>query len=335
MSARYTQVAGLLAGLVTLGLVGYLVGFTGIVATLQTLGPWQVVSLFGLGLVPLGLWGLALWLALDAVGATTSPLRGTLLFCVSLFCNSVTPFGRTGGVPLGSGVIAHIVRTPYERALAALGSLSALNTLGTLCLWAPGGVYVATDESVTGVRSATVAAGVGFASVLMIVVVGWHGRDWLSDQVPAALAALLATAARPFGWSSPSPTAIATRADGFVTAVERLATSRRRFAVVFGLVVAGQLTAVLVLYVALAFFSTPPLALVLFVVPLSRAAAAVPTPGGIGSTEALLTGLLVTAGDVTPAVAGAAAVLYRVTAFWIPALLGGVAAAGLLLESRR
>jgi uncharacterized membrane protein YbhN (UPF0104 family) len=335
MSGRYTQLAGLLAGLVTLGLVGYLVGFTDIVGTLRTLEPGQVLSLVGLGLVPLGLWGLALWLALDTVEASTSPLRGTLLLCVSLFCNSVTPFGRTGGLPLGSGVIAHAVRTPYERALAALGSLSALNTLGTLCLWVPGGVYAVTADGTTGARGTAVATGVGFAGALLAVVAGWHRRDQVTDRLPAVLATLLAAVARPFGWSPPSPAAIAARVDGFVTAVERLAASPRRFAGVFGLAVAGQLTVVLVLYLALEFLWDPPFALVLFVVPLSRTAAAVPTPGGIGSTEALLTGLLVTVGDATPAVAGAAAVLYRVTAFWIPALFGGVAAAGLLLGSRR
>ncbi|PSP17969.1 hypothetical protein BRC62_03845 [Halobacteriales archaeon QH_10_67_13] len=121
---------------------------------------------------------------------------------------------------------------------------------------------------------------------------------------------------------------------GFVAAIERLADDRRRLAVVVVLGAAGQLAVVFVLYAALAFLGEPLLAVALFVVPAARAGAVVPTPGGIGSTEALLTGLLVTVAGATPAVAGAAAIAYRAAAFWLPSLLGGAAGAGLLLARR-
>lgn len=335
-SRRQVQAAGSLVGLITLGLVGYLVGFTEIAATLRTLTPGQVGLLLGLGLLPLCVWGLALWLALATLDSPTTRGQAVLLFCVSLFFNSVTPFGQTGGTPLSGAVIAHAVQTPYERALAAIGSLGALNTLATLCLWLPAGVYLAAEGGLAGAREATAAAGLGLVGAGAAVLAGWRSRDWLADRLSGALTSLLAAVGRVFpGWSPPEPAAVAARVDGFVAAVERLATSRRRLTALAALAVAGQLGVVLVLYVALAFLWEPSLPVVLFVVPVSRAAAAVPTPGGIGSTEALLTGLLVTVAGATPAVAGAVAVLYRLTAFWVPALLGGVAAAGLLLDSRR
>jgi uncharacterized protein (TIRG00374 family) len=336
ISRRHAQIAGILVGLATLVLVGYLIGFTDIVATLRTLSARQTLALVGVGLVPLVLWGLALWLVLDAIGAPAGVGRATLLFCVSLFFNSVTPFGQAGGAPLSGGVIAHAVETPYERALAAIGSLNAVNTLVTLCLWLVGGAALVTTDGATGAREATAVAAAGLVVTGVAVVLAWRTRRWLTERVSAALALSLAAVARPVpGWTPPDPAAVAARVDGFVAAIERLAASHRHLVGVVCLVTAGQLTVVLVLYLALSFFQHPSLVAVLFVVPLSRTGTVVPTPGGIGSSEALLSGLLVSVAGATPAIAGATAVLYRVTAFWIPALVGGVAAAGLLFESRR
>ncbi len=334
-SRRRAQVAGVVVGLATLGLLGYLLGFTDVVATLGTLSPRQVTLLSVLGLVPVVLWGVALWLALDAIGVSTSLGRAVLLFGVSLFFNGVTPFGQAGGAPLSSGVIAHAVRTPYEQALAALGGLDALNKLATVLLWLLGGASLAAGTDIAGAREAVVVTGVAVVVATVTLLLLWRARDRLADGVAAGLTRLLALAGRVVpGWSPPPPDAVADRVDGFVAAIERLAGSRRRLAAISALAVAGQLVVVFLLYLSLTLFCDPSLAAVLFVVPLSRVAATVPTPGGLGSAEVLLTGLLVTVAGTTPTVAGAVAVVYRVTAFWIPGLLGGVAAAGLLFESR-
>jgi len=334
-SRRRAQLAGVVVGLSTLGLLAYLLGFTEVVGTLETLSPRQVLVLSGLGLVPVVLWGVALWFALDAVGVSTSLRRAVLLFGVSLFFNGVTPFGQAGGAPLSSGVIAHAVRTPYERALAALGGFDALNKLATVLLWALGGASLLAGADIAGARGTMVATGVAVVVMMVIFVLLWRVRDRLADGVAAGLTRLLALAGRVVpGWSSPSADAVTARVDGFVEAVEQLAGSRRRLAAISALAVAGQLVVVLLLYLILTLLCDPSLAAVLFVVPLSRVAATVPTPGGLGSTELLLTGLLVTVAGATPTVAGAVAVVYRLTAFWVPGLLGGVAAAGLLFESR-
>lgn len=336
ISRRQVQAAGVLLGLVTVALVGYAIGFTDIVARIQTLSTRQTLVLVGIGLVPLGLWGAGLWLALGAIGATTGLFRAVLLFCVSLFFNSLTPFGQAGGAPFSGGVIAHAVQTPYERALAAIGGLNAINTLATLCLWVFGGTALAASGGIAGARGSVVVAAIGVTGTAVAVVLGWRARETLAAFVTRALVSTLTLAGRAVPrWSTPSAAAVADRVDGFVEAIERLAASRRRLVGILCLVVAGQLTVVLVLYTALGFLSDPAFAAVLFVVPLSRTATAVPTPGGIGGTEALLTSLLVTVAGTSPAAAGAATVLYRVTAFWIPALIGGVGAAGLLLKTRR
>jgi peptidoglycan/LPS O-acetylase OafA/YrhL len=69
------------------------------------------------------------------------------------------------------------------------------------------------------------------------------------------------------------------------------------------------------------------LAVVLLLIPVAKLSGAAPTPGGFGSAEAVLTALLVATIGVDAAVAGAAALLYRASAFWLPFLVGGMATA--------
>ena len=335
--SRRPYAAGAVLGLITLGLVVYLLGGTDLLSTLNTLSPRQVAVLVGLGLVPLGLWGGALWLVLGAVGAPTSRARSVLLFGVSLFFNGLTPFGQAGGAPLSSAIIAHATRAPYERALAGIASLSAVNTVEAIGLWLVGSTYLLVTG---GPRSGSAETGAAVAGVTLVgtLAVGllcWRARDRLAASVTLAVAWAGALVARAIPrLTPPTRAAVADRIDGFVVAIERLAASRRRLGVVAGLALAGQLAVVAVLYLTLAFFTGASLAVVLVVVPLSRIAAVVPTPGGIGTTEAALTGLLVALAGITPTVAGAVAIAYRAAAFWVPSLFGGTAAAGLLLGVR-
>ncbi|PSQ60019.1 hypothetical protein BRD18_02060 [Halobacteriales archaeon SW_7_71_33] len=90
----------------------------------------------------------------------------------------------------------------------------------------------------------------------------------------------------------------------------------------------GQLAVASTLWIALAALGVEAsLAVVLLVIPVAKLGGVAPTPGGFGSTTALLTALLVATVGVEAAVAGAAAFLYRLGTYWLPAVGGGVAAA--------
>lgn len=333
--SRLVRVAGIVVGLVTLGLFGYAVGFTELLDTLGTLSPAEAVLLVALGLVPIALWGMALWVTLAAMDEPTAPARATLLFAVSLFFNGVTPFGQTGGAALTGGVIAHAVQAPYERALAAIGSVSAINALAAVGLWLLGVAALGAGQEVADARQLTAVVAVTGLAVIVLGLLAWRARAWLADRVAAALVWLLEGLARIVpGVSAPPAAAVADRVAGFVAAIERLAGDRRRLALVGLLGLAGQLAVVGVLYAVLSIFGEPSLAVALFVVPTARIGAVVPTPGGLGSSEAVVASLLVAVTGATPAVAGAAAIAYRGAAFWLPSLLGGAAGAGLLLARR-
>ncbi|PSP17968.1 hypothetical protein BRC62_03840 [Halobacteriales archaeon QH_10_67_13] len=175
-SRRSVRGAGVAVGLVTLGLFGYVIGFTELLDTLGTLSLAEVVLLVALGLAPIALWGAALWVTLAAMDEPTTPARATLLFAVSLFFNGVTPFGQTGGAALTGGVIAHAVRAPYERALAAIASVSAINTVVALGFWLLGGAYLGIGRDVADARQATAVAALAVLGAVAIGGVGPTGR---------------------------------------------------------------------------------------------------------------------------------------------------------------
>jgi|APHM01.1.fsa_nt_gi Uncharacterised protein family (UPF0104). len=193
MSRRFYAVGAVL-GLVTLGLVVYLLGATDLRSTLGALSPQQAVALVGLGLAPLGLWGCALWLVLGTVGAPTSWARSVLLFGVSLFFNGVTPFGQAGGAPLSSAIISHATRAPYERALAGVASLGAVSAVEAVGLWAVGSAYLLTAGR-TGAETGPVDPGTGAAAAGLTLVVTvalgllcWRARDRLATHTTLAVA---------------------------------------------------------------------------------------------------------------------------------------------------
>ena len=83
-------------GLGTLLLIGYfgLIGVGDVRRVLLTMPPKRIVSILAVGLIPLVFWGLGLYLVLDRLGYRTRLTTAVLLFSVSGFLNSITPFGH-------------------------------------------------------------------------------------------------------------------------------------------------------------------------------------------------------------------------------------------------
>lgn len=99
----------------------------------------------------------------------------------------------------------------------------------------------------------------------------------------------------------------------------------RRLGIIFGLSIAGHLGVASTLWVALVSFGfDASFAVVLLVIPIAKLGGIAPTPGGFGTSEPLLAMLLVSTTPVGPVTAGAAVLLYRASAFWLPSIMGGI-----------
>jgi uncharacterized membrane protein YbhN (UPF0104 family) len=120
--------------------------------------------------------------------------------------------------------------------------------------------------------------------------------------------------------------------------VGALAGARRSLGSAIAAGCAGWIRSVFPLFFALLAVGDPvALPVVMVVVPMSAVAGAVPLPAGIGSTEAALSGLLVTVsgGAVTPESAAAAAFISRISTLGFQLVLGALAGLVLLAIGRR
>lgn len=329
-SNRWLRAVGVFVlGGVLLALYLRLVGVHAIQRALGHVPTRRFVSLVIVGVVPVVFWGSGLHLVFVRFGIATRLVRSLLLFSAAGFLNSVTPFGQAGGDPVSAVLFKRALGTDFETGLAAIGSVNALNRVAALVLGVIGVGYLGTEVAFRGTLET--AAGVTVALTLGGLVgaaVAWQYRQRLVRWSATGLARGLQPAGRLPGVTPPSRDSLVQRGYRFTEALGRLADAPGTLGLVFMAGMAGQLAVASTLWVALAALGTDaPFAVVLLLIPVAKLGGTAPTPGGFGSAEALLTALMVAMIGIDAAIAGAAALLYRASAFWLPSLVGGMAAA--------
>lgn len=307
----------------------WLVGVDALQRAITHVPPRRIISLVIVGIVPVVIWGSALHLIFVRFDIATRLVTSILLFSAAGFLNSVTPFGQAGGDPVSAVLFKRTLGTDFETGLAAIGSVNALNRLGSLMLGVIGVGYLGTQVAFgRTLQTAAVTILTVTAGTLGCALVAWHYRERLIHWSAGGLTLLMRPVARLPGVTPPSRDSLIKRGYRFTDAVTTLTHAPKTLAFVFGAGVAGHLAVASTLWVALAALGVEaPISGVLLLIPVAKLSGAAPTPGGFGSAEAVLTALLVATIGVEAAIAGAAALLYRASAFWLPALTGGVATA--------
>ncbi len=287
-------------------------------ATLAAL-PWQTTAaLLAVALLVVTHYGLSSYALRAAGGGGFSVREGTLAQLAAAAANRVTAAG-IGGAGVNVRYLTRRGLRP-EQALAAVGAVGLLGGLADLLVL--GGTLAATGTAalrplavqaqhvgrVTGAVPAPVTAAV---AVLVLAGAGWvvlRRRGRQRDTPRPGLAAGLRD-----GWRH----------------LRTLLNAPRRVLSMMGA------SAGTTLAMALAFAATTtalvgghapaPATLVVGYLVAGVAGAAVPLPGGVGSTEALLVAVLAAAG--TPLGTAVRTVLvFRVLTFWAPAAVGVLAA---------
>ena len=339
-----TTLAGFLLAAAVITVLAWLVGIDDVVQSLKQAdrsGVATVAALIG-GWV--ACWGLGMRAALRSYDAVVSPWTGLLLSAGAGFANNITPFGNAGGEPLTTLLVTERTSVPYERGLAAMAAVDAVNIVSSVCFALGGLTWLAVAGSLAS--QLTVAA----AAVVAAVVLGcggavglWRRRRGITTRCIDGLTQLLDwLAAIVPRLSAPDRATIATRVAGFVDDLEHIAADRRTLIAVLGYSVAGWLCQLLALWAAFAAIGTPISVVAAFVaVPVASVALALPLPGGAGGIESALVAVLVGTPltTVSPATAVAGVVLFRGFAYWLPTTLGGLvfaeSAVGWYRQSRR
>lgn len=305
----------------------WLVGVGAIQRAIDQVPPRRSVSLAIVGAVSIVFWGSGLHFVLIRFGIAKRLSTSVLLFSAAGFLNSVTPFGQAGGDPLSAVLLKRSLGTDFETGLAAIGSVNALNRVGSLVLGVIGVGYLGTQVTFGAtLRTAVVTIVIAALAVLGGGLALWHYRDTCIRWSASGLAWLSRPLDRLPGITPPSRDSLLERGHRFTAALEWLADAPKTLVLVLSLGLAGHFAVAATLWVALAALGAkPPIAIVLLIIPVAKVSGAAPTPGGFGSAEVVLTALLVATLEVEPAVAGAAALLYRASAFWLPSMAGVLA----------
>lgn len=312
-------------------LLGFLLGFAGlgdVVAALRSVGPSEVLPVFALALGWIVAWSLTLALVLGSLEVTVSPTRGFALYLNVLFANSVAPFSVGGGEPIAALLVSRSSRVPYETALLAVFSTSLLNYLPAPLFAVAGLSAQLVTTSVGGSRGTTVLSLVALLLAFGAAgAVAWRYRRWFTDRAVTVLLGVQQGVRYVFPGVRPrSRTELRSRIAAFERGAERVAADRRTLAL--GLVTSGVgwVLQGATLQASLAAVGLPiPATVALAVVTVVAVTDVVPLPGGIGSFDAVLVGVVVSVTDAPVAVATAGALVFRSAVLLFPVGLGGLA----------
>jgi len=339
-----TTLAGFLLAAAVLAGLAWVVGLSDVVATLREADRRGIAVVTALIAGWVACWGLGIRAALGSYDAGVSRATGVLLSAGAGFANNITPFGNAGGEPLTTLLVTDRTAVSYERGLAAMATVDAVNIVSAVVFAAVGLAWLA----VGGRLDDQLAGAAGVTLVAAIVVAGGGRLLWQRRRRVAGR--LTDVTARVFAWlstivprlSTPGRAALARRVEGFVDDLERIAADRRTLVAVGGYSLAGWLCQLLAFWAAFGAIGEPiPVTAVLVAVPLASAALALPLPGGAGGIESALVGVLVGTplASISPPVAVAGVVLFRGVAYWLPTTLGGLvfaeSAVGWYRQSRR
>jgi len=257
-------------------------------------------------------------------------MRARATYLAGSFARNVLPWGNVASATLVTYAVSRDANTGYERALAAVAADEYVTTATSFVAVAVGAAFAVSGG--TG-DLAALAATVGVAGLAVVagVFAVAHARPrGLVAAVTAVTDRLQRVAVRvsPRAATVLDRENVSARLTGFDHTVRAIAADRVRLAAMLGFCLAGWVALAATLhYAAAAVALAVPVSLALAVVPLAGLAAIVPLPGGIGSVDAALLGLLVlTTGEPT-ALAAAAALLYRLVGFWLHFAISAVAVA--------
>jgi hypothetical protein len=257
-------------------------------------------------------WGVALWNVLETQNAEVSLPKAVLFHAAAAFANHVTPLGQAGGEPITAWLITRSTDTDYEVSLASVASFDALHVIPSLSFAALGAVYLLSTTTIgdSGLGYLPVAI---IALALVVPVVAylvWQNRRRIAGRVRTVANRAVRGIARVLpGVATPDIASVEKGLLGFAHAVERVATNRRRLALAVGFSGLGwvfQACGMLVVFHALA--APIPVYVPLIVIPIAATGGGLPTPGGLGGTEAVsITLLALLTGVAAPTITAAVA----------------------------
>jgi uncharacterized protein (TIRG00374 family) len=311
------QAVGYLIATVLFAGMLYLADFGDLYGALHSVEEGYLVLAFLVGGLSFVAWSLAWRSILDVVGGVLGSFEVYKIFAASMFVNNVTPMGYVGGQPLAAYALSKRSGIRYERTLAAIMSADVMAVVPSVLFILVSTLYLAVvgrlSSAVLDVFRMVVTVSLLMAGPLYLI---WFRFDIVEEGVMQLFDR----------WSR-----FGDRAEERSRAV--LKEVRETFRILFGQPVNvvqpflwAHLTYVLRLVtlsiLLVSFGVTDGLFWAVFVLPVAGLSKGAPTPGGSGTFELVMAGLLTTFYPVSFTVAVMVAVLFRACTYWQVTVVG-------------
>ena len=277
--------------------------------------------------------GLIVYAAFARFEVTVSYLQAVFISASVSFAKKATPLAQLSGEPIAAGIITDAIDDTYEDSLAAISVIETVKFVPAMTVFVVGSTYFVVFP--TAIPSSIRPIFGLFGAVLLLVplvgIVLWSYKDRAEAIATAAVVALANAVSVIPRVPSPNEEDIRNRISGFSSRFVDLTTNRRLVVELSILTFCTLFLTVLALWIALGGVGVAvPLPIVLFAVPFSKLASAVPSPGGVGGVEGVLVIFItsLTAHSIEQVTTGV--IISSGVAYWMTALVGGLGIAFVL-----
>lgn len=265
-------------------------------------------------------WALNWFNFFKVSGINCSFSRTFQLFSAGQFLNSVTPLGQFGGQPFMAYLISKHSDTSYEKSLATVMSADILAIMPLSTFVILGYSYLTLTGTVSGelTKMSIIASSLLVFGIIMSYL-GWYRPGSLEKTLLKAAEKTTGFIGKGSEFVEELEKRLENVEETFKTVGENPRAVTRSLAIThtaFLLKMTAFYGVMLSVGLEMSIFQ------IMLLIPLASVANFSPTPGGAGTFEAAMAGLIVLFVNVEFATALTAAILYRVATYWINIVVG-------------
>ena len=334
---RRHAVAAVLAWVAVYGVFILLAGPTEFVDVATNISGPRLIVMMALNLLGTLVMGMVLYTVGRKIGLGISPGESILLNATIGLASNLTPLGQASGLPIGGAIISRWTGERFEKGLAALSIKEVAGFTPAILVFIFGGAYIALYDPTVPlqVRSLIGAFSVGVTLLVVVAVTIYRNPDTTQRLIQRAVTTLNRGLVY-LPWISKLDEAeVHGRVDSFVASVSDVTSDPLTLAVAGTLTTGRVVIQGVLLWVTLVGVGVSvPLAVTVFVIPVSLLASALPLPGGSGGVEGtqILLLLGMAGGSETGIIAGVA--VSRGLVFWTPIVAGSLTLVGIQVKRR-
>lgn len=310
--------------IVSIGIILAIISFSNINEVINLLGnadkTLMALGIF-VGLMTIPIWSYSWFKLLNNLDTNISYFKSLKLFTAGNFLNSITPIGQFGGEPLMAYIIQKNSSLDYENAFSAVISADIINSIPILTFMIGGSIYALLFSSMKGLATEAL-----YISIMLLTIGGslayllWYRFNVVGSAITSVIQKIEHFTGIEKNIAEITERKISRLEDSFHKVGED-PLQLLKISLVSHTFFIFQILSLYLVITAVTGIK-PELTPLYFVLPFASVANFSPTPGGSGTYEALLAGLLATFVGLSSGEAVTTAILYRFTIFWPGLLIG-------------